>query len=95
MKSKMSDIINEVVGWIQKYRSFLITSHEAGDGDSIGSQIAMDFILQSMQKDTLILNKEAVPENYDFLPGAERVQTKPARNLEELEAVIMLDCGSL
>jgi len=92
----MSDIIiNEVVGWIQKYHSFLITSHEAGDGDSIGSQVAMDFILQSMQKDTLILNKDAVPETYDFLPGVERVQTKPTRNLEEFEAVIVLDCGSL
>ncbi|MEW5802473.1 MAG: bifunctional oligoribonuclease/PAP phosphatase NrnA [bacterium] len=90
----MTAIINEVAGWIRKYRSFVITSHEAGDGDSIGSQIAMAFVLQAMKKDALILNKDPVPEIYDFLPGAEKIRTSPNRKLEEFEAGIYLDCGS-
>jgi len=93
----MSDIIKEVVDWIKKHRSFLITSHEAGDGDSIGSQIAMSFILEKMQKSSLILNKDPVPNTYKFLPGAERIkiQGDEGGGGVEYEAAIFLDCGSL
>ncbi|MEW6379438.1 MAG: bifunctional oligoribonuclease/PAP phosphatase NrnA [bacterium] len=91
----MSDIIREVVEWITRHHTFLITSHEAGDGDSIGSQIAMSCILEKMYKGSLILNKDPLPHTYDFLPGAERIKTQPDGNPAEFDAAIVLDCGSL
>jgi len=55
----------------------------------------MAFILQKMQKDVLILNRDPVPDMYDFLPGVEKIQTEAPPNLTEFEVVIVLDCGSL
>ncbi|MGA1875622.1 MAG: DHH family phosphoesterase [bacterium] len=91
----MSDIAKEIMECIMKAHSFLITSHEAGDGDSVGSQLALALILRRMEKDVLVLNKDPVPKIYDFLPGVEEIQTQTKRDLEEFEVIFILDCGSM
>ena len=91
----MTDILKEIANYIKEYQSFLITSHEASDGDSIGSQLALGFILSRMQKEFLILNKDPVPSMYDFLPGVEWIKTETDKNLKKFEVVFFLDCGSL
>jgi len=52
---------------------FLITSHLRPDGDAIGSQVALAGILNRMGKETVIVNESAVPENFRFLSGAEKI----------------------
>ena len=91
----MNNTINKIVEELKKYSTFLITSHESGDGDSIGSQLALAFMLQKMQKEAIILNKDPVPEMYDFLPGVEKIQNETTRNLADFQVVLILDCGSL
>ncbi len=91
----MSDIIKQIAEWIKKYQHFLIISHEGGDGDSIGSQLALAFILNKLQKEFFILNKDPIPNIYNFLPGAEWIKTQIDKNLEEYEVVFFLDCGSM
>ena len=71
----MTDSSKQIAECLKKYQRFLITSHEAGDGDSIGSQLALAFILNKLQKEFFILNKDPIPNIYDFLPGAEWVKT--------------------
>ncbi len=53
---------------------FLITSHLRPDGDAIGSELALAGILDRMGKQTVICNGSPVPENFRFLPGADRVR---------------------
>jgi len=91
----MSDIIKQIAEWIKKYQRFLITSHEGGDGDSVGSQLALAFILNKLQKEFFILNKDPIPNVYNFLPGTEWIKTQINKNLEEYEVVFFLDCGSM
>lgn len=52
---------------------FLITSHLRPDGDAIGSQLALAAILARLGKETVIQNESPVPENFRFIPGAEKI----------------------
>jgi bifunctional oligoribonuclease and PAP phosphatase NrnA len=52
---------------------FLIASHLRPDGDAIGSQLALAGILDRLGKAAVIQNETPVPENFRFLPGAEKI----------------------
>lgn len=91
----MSDIITTIGQCLEKHNSFLITSHEAGDGDSIGSQLALGLLLQKMHKKVFIFNKDMVPTMYNFLPGIDMIHTSREINDRGDLIVIVLDCGSL
>ena len=84
----------KIVAAIEKHRSFLLTSHINPDGDGIGSELALYHALKRLGKEVVIANKDALPADYDFLPGAEQIKTPQA--LEgSFEVLIVLDCGNL
>ncbi len=92
----MTDIIKEIANWMWEFNSFLVTSHEAGDGDSIGSQLALAAILRKMKKEVFIINKDPVPSMYNFLPGTENIKSElPIVNGKDWDVVMVVDCGSL
>ena len=53
---------------------FLITSHVRGDCDAIGSEVALAMILESLGKQTLIVNGDEVPEHIAFMDPERRVR---------------------
>jgi len=53
----------------------LILSHEAPDGDSMGSGLALLHFLRKKGKKVHFLSVDGVPYMYNFLPGAEEVIT--------------------
>jgi phosphoesterase RecJ-like protein len=83
--------------FVRTHRTFLLTSHDPLDGDSIGCEIALALGLEKIGKRAFILNDARIPENYLFLPGIERVKVfDPAatRSLESpVDAAITVDCG--
>ncbi len=50
-----------------------LASHTRPDGDAIGSALALGLVLAELGKPTLILNQDAVPKRYAFLPGIDRI----------------------
>jgi len=81
--------LNDVIGG---NTSFLISSHVNPDGDCIGSQLAFAWYLESLHKETVIFNRDAVPRKLRFLDGSGRISNeRPARAFDVL---IVLDSSN-
>jgi len=88
----MNRILNSIIEMINRYNSFLITSHVRLDGDALGSELALYQMLVNMGKDVVVYNQDETPEIYRFLPGSDKiVHTLPA--LENFDVVFILDCS--
>ncbi|MDO8524976.1 MAG: bifunctional oligoribonuclease/PAP phosphatase NrnA [Candidatus Omnitrophota bacterium] len=86
--------MQKVIEAIRKYNKFLITAHINPEGDSLGSQLGMKALLESLGKMAVIVNNDAVPDHYKFLPDAEAISNRPGSGLD-FEAAIILDCPTL
>jgi phosphoesterase RecJ-like protein len=75
---------------------FLVTSHEAPDGDALGSLLAMQLALEQLGKDsvTFLGGPSPLPGEYRFLDLSDRglLRERPA-DLGE-RALVALDCAS-
>lgn len=72
--------IGEIASIFKKNKHFLITSHTNLDGDALGSELALYFMLIQLQKDVTIVNQDRIPSIYEFMPGIEKIACS-----EELE----------
>jgi len=88
---------DEISRVIQKNKNFLITSHINLDGDGIGSELALYFILKKLNKKVTILNQDRIPKIYDFLPDSDKVQywNNNRINPKSIDVGIALDCSSI
>lgn len=53
--------------FILKNDNFLITAHEAPDGDAIGAEIGLYTILRHLRKEALVLNSDQTEGKYEFI----------------------------
>jgi phosphoesterase RecJ-like protein len=72
---------------------FLVTGHVNPDGDSIASQCAVRLIIERLGGRADLMNSQAVPRVYRFLPGAARFGTSRPRSWKSYAALLVLDCG--
>ncbi|HYA15780.1 MAG TPA: bifunctional oligoribonuclease/PAP phosphatase NrnA [Syntrophales bacterium] len=87
-------MLNSIIDMINRYKSFLISSHVRLDGDALGSELALYHMLVNMGKKVVIYNQDETPGNYCFLPGNDKIVHKlPA--LENYDVVFILDCSEL
>jgi len=77
---KIKNNFKKIVEILKKDDNFLITSHVNLDGDAIGSELALNFILKKLNKKSIILNQDKLPKIYHFLPESDKVY-----NLKENE----------
>lgn len=90
----MNRMLSSIIEIINRYNSFLITSHVRLDGDALGSELALYQMLANMGKDVVVYNQDETPEIYCFLPGSNKIgHTLPS--LENFDAVFVLDCSEL
>lgn len=85
----LEDILEE----IGRHDRFLICSHDAPDGDAVGSELALAAVLETMGKSSTIINPSAIPESLRFLPGADRILTYPAGMDTRFDAFVSVDAG--
>ena len=62
---------------IENKDRFAITSHKRPDGDSLGSSLALYWVLRSLNKNVTVFMRDVVPHAYSKLPGADDVKTGP------------------
>ena len=86
--------MKEVIKAISKNNKFLVTAHINLEGDALGSQLAMKELLISMGKKAYILDSDAVPDHYKFLPKADEV-SNDLDKIEPFDAAVVLDCPTL
>lgn len=58
---------NRIIEILKSNNSFIITTHVNPDGDAIGSELALAYFLQKLNKKFWIINHSPTPENYLFL----------------------------
>jgi phosphoesterase RecJ-like protein len=78
---------------IQKGNTFLITTHEAPDGDAIGSSLGLYWSLEEIGKKPYLFCKDEIPAQLLFLEGARNFRNQLPK--EPVDAVFGLDYGSM
>jgi phosphoesterase RecJ-like protein len=67
------------------------------EGDALGSELAFYGLLKKLGKHATIVNEDALPYGYDFLPGKENIK-KFKNNLKKqlnFDCFVALDCSDL
>ena len=97
---KMKKTFKKIIDLIDHSQRILITSHRDPDGDSIGSQLALDGFLQSFGKPIRIINQGCLPHRYVFLDSQNRIEKfnlAPKKKNFDFgpDLVFVLECPSL
>jgi len=87
--------MEEVAAAIKEHEYFAITSHMAPEGDAIGSQLALRLILEELGKESVIINRDPVPANLRFLPGANKILRPFEVKSFAFPVWFVLDCADL
>jgi len=84
---------------LNKFSSYIITTHVNPDPDAIGSEIAIADILKQLNKKFRIINKSETPYNIKFLDYENLIEVfneiKHISVFDESEAAIVLDLNHL
>jgi phosphoesterase RecJ-like protein len=87
-------MLGQVIELIEKHQRFAITSHIRPDGDSLGSSLALCWILRGLRKDAEVVMCDHVPQAYSKLPGA--VEVRVARDIDSsYDAVFVIECSDV
>jgi phosphoesterase RecJ-like protein len=87
-------MIKEIIAAISGGEKFLITAHVRLDGDALGSELALYGLLADLGKEAVIVNQDATPGHYRFLPGAEHI-VHNLEHPEQYDVGFVLDCSEL
>lgn len=88
--------LKKVAECVKKNKIFVITAHTRLEGDALGSELALCHLLKKMGKKAVIINEDAVPERYRFLPGVDKIKrfNRKIRNID-FDCLALVDCSDL
>ncbi len=87
-------MLGQVIELIEKHSRFAITSHIRPDGDSMGSSLALCWILKGLNKDAEVIMCDTVPHSYSRLPGSEDVRV--IKDIDrDYDAVFVIECSDV
>jgi bifunctional oligoribonuclease and PAP phosphatase NrnA len=84
---------DELIQFISREKKFFIATHINPEGDALGSALALAMALESMGKETVVYDRDPVPESYRFLPGYERFTNSLSNLKSQSSKLILLDCN--
>jgi phosphoesterase RecJ-like protein len=85
----------KLLSFLRKKNRFFIATHINPEADAIGSAIALSMALETLGKETVLFDKDAIPEFYRFLPGHERIINSIPTFITLHSPLMLLDCNSL
>jgi phosphoesterase RecJ-like protein len=87
-------MLGQVIELIEKHQRFAVTSHIRPDGDSMGSSLALCWILRGLKKDAEVVMCDYVPHAYSKLPGVDEVRV--AKDIDSsYDAVFVIECSDV
>ncbi|MBL8188164.1 MAG: bifunctional oligoribonuclease/PAP phosphatase NrnA [Acidobacteria bacterium] len=87
-------MLGQVIDLIEKHNRFAITSHIRPDGDSLGSSLALCWILRCLNKEAEVIMCDSVPHSYSRLPGANDVRV--VKDIDrDYDAVFVIECSDV
>ncbi len=87
------NVPEELIELFLREKRFLIATHINPEGDALGSSLALSMALESLGKETVLYDRDRVPESYRFLPGHERFITVLTPEVFDRAPLILLDCN--
>ncbi len=85
--------LEKIVRVIRDNKSFILTSHKNLEGDALGSELALMFLLQRLKKKAVVVDEDPVPVNYRFLPGTDKIK-RPLHLKQNFDVGVFLDCAN-
>lgn len=89
---------DQVEKFINRHRTFLITTHINPEGDAIGSEMALKAYLESIGKRVYVANSSKTPKNCRFLDPNSDIIIYPEsfrpEIVDETDAIIIVDVNS-
>ncbi len=82
-----------LIEFLLQEQRFFIATHRNPEGDALGSSLALSMALESMGKDTVVYDRDPVPEFYRFLPGNGRFTSSSASLKNDRLPLVLLDCN--
>ena len=86
-------MLSDAVAFLTKYDSFLLMAHVAPDGDTLGSCLALQKLLQQLGKQAWVVCDDPLPHLYAFLPGADGLLAPDAD--VDAQAFVAVDCADV
>ena len=87
--------IKEVAEGIRKYDDYIITTHINAEGDALGSELALFFLVKQLGKNAIVVNNDSVPERYRFLPGWDKIIIAGSEIPKGYKNMIITDCPTI
>lgn len=92
MTESRDQAIENIAAAIEQNQRFLVATHVRPDGDAIGAVLAMTSILQRLQKQARPFCQDPVPPGQAFLPGTEKIRSRPD-GIDHYQVAVLVDCG--
>lgn len=86
-------MLSDAVAFLTKYDSFLLMAHVAPDGDTLGSCLALKYLLEQLGKQAWVVCDDPLPHLYAFLPGADGLLAPDAA--VDVQAFVAVDCADV
>jgi len=84
-------MISDAIAFLRAHADFLLIAHVAPDGDTLGSCLALQRLLEQLGKRARVICDDPMPHLYAFLPGADRVLPPDAP--ADAQAFVTVDCA--
>jgi bifunctional oligoribonuclease and PAP phosphatase NrnA len=74
-------MVEDLLQFMNRAETVILTSHESPDGDAICSEIALLKLLSHLKYKTIILNNDPAEDKYDFLNTKDYIQVMDLENI--------------
>jgi phosphoesterase RecJ-like protein len=84
----------DLLAFLRKHDDFFIATHINPEGDALGSTLALSMALGTLGKNTIVYERDSIPEFYRFLPGHEKFIHSVQDIQPSTRNLILLDCNT-
>jgi bifunctional oligoribonuclease and PAP phosphatase NrnA len=88
----LDDAILALRALVDAAQRVVVLSHHNPDGDAVGATLAAALLMEAMGKQVVRLNRDPIPHNFTFLPGAPAWRHDLPQGFEP-DLVLLVDCG--
>jgi len=87
--------LTKFLDFLRAHERFLLTGHENPDGDCLGAQAALFWLLKALGKQPRILNPDPLGKAHDFLARSTPFDHHRGEVLPAFDVAVLLDCSQL